>query len=102
MRRIETPSLVPDSKLADVYGQTSVREQYLCNFGVNPQYADILRSGAMRAVGTDAEGVIRAVELPGHPFFVGTLFMPQLGSTASHPHPVVSAFVRACSQVAMA
>lgn len=100
--RTMTITLVPDSKLADVYGQTSVREQYLCNFGVNPQYADILRSGAMRAVGTDAEGVIRAVELPGHPFFVGTLFMPQLGSTVSHPHPVVSAFVRACSQVAMA
>jgi len=90
-------TLVPDSMLTRIYGRTSIQEQYLCNFGVNPQYVDTLRSGALRVVGADAEGVIRAVELPDHPFFVGTLFMPQLGSTPSHPHPVVSAFVRACS-----
>jgi len=100
--RTMTITLAPDSKLADIYGQTSLHEQYLCNFGVNPEYVEILRAGTMRVVGTDEEGVIRAVELPGHPFFVGTLFMPQLGSTASHPHPLVNAFVRACSQVAVA
>ena len=100
--RTMTITLTPDSKLARVYGRTTVHEQYLCNFGVNPQYVDIFRSGAMRVVGADAEGVIRAVELPEHPFFVGTLFMPQLGSTPSQPHPVVSAFIRACSQVPVA
>jgi len=89
-------TLAPDSMLARIYGRTSIQEQYLCNFGVNPQYVDTLRSGALRAVGADPEGAIRAVELPDHPFFVGTLFMPQSGSTPSHPHPVVSAFVRAC------
>ena len=100
--RTMTITLAPGSMLTRIYGQTTAREQYLCNFGVNPQYVDILRSGPMKVVGADAEGVIRAVELPGHPFFLGTLFMPQLGSTPSQPHPVVSAFVRACSQVAMA
>lgn len=98
--RTMTITLAPDSALAHIYGQTRVSEQYLCNFGVNPQYADFLQSGSLRAVATDPEGVIRAVELPEHTFFVGTLFVPQLGSTPSQPHPVVSAFVRACLEIA--
>jgi CTP synthase (UTP-ammonia lyase) len=95
--RTMTIALPPDSMLARIYGQSSVQEEYLCNFGVNPDYVDIVRSGGLKVAGQDAEGTIRAVELPGHPFFVGTLFLPQLGSTPSHPHPVVSAFVKACA-----
>jgi CTP synthase (UTP-ammonia lyase) len=95
-------TLAPDSKLAGIYGRTSVHEQYLCNFGVNPLYVEMLHSGPLAVVGSDAEGLIRAVELPGHPFFVGTLFMPQLSSSPSQPHPVVSAFVTACSHVTVA
>jgi CTP synthase (UTP-ammonia lyase) len=94
--RTMTLTLTPDSRLARIYGRTSVQEQFLCNFGVNQEYVDTLRSGVMRVVGSDVEGTIRAVELPDHPFFVGTLFMPQLGSTPSKPHPVVSAFVKSC------
>ena len=97
-----TIDLVPDSMLARIYGRTAVQEQYLCNFGVNPDYVETLRTGALRVVGSDVEGTVRVVELSGHPFFVGTLFLPQLGSTPSHPHPVISAFVRACSQIAVA
>jgi len=100
--RTMTINLVPDSIVARIYGRTEVQEQYLCNFGVNPDYVETLRSGALRVVGSDAEGTVRAVELDGHPFFIGTLFLPQLGSTAQRPHPVVTAFVRACSQIAVA
>lgn len=37
----------------------------------------------------------RVIELPGHPFFVGTLFVPQARSTAENPHPLLVALVRA-------
>jgi len=94
--RTMTITLAPDSMVARIYGQTSVQEQYLCNFGINPEYADTVRSGKLMAVASDAEGMIRAVELPGHRFFVGTLFLPQHNSTPSHPHPLVCAFLKAC------
>jgi CTP synthase (UTP-ammonia lyase) len=86
----------PGSMLAGIYGQSHVQEQYLCNFGVNPAFIDTLRSRALKVVASDAEGQVRAVELTGHPFFVGTLFLPQHSSTASNPHPLVSAFIKAC------
>jgi CTP synthase (UTP-ammonia lyase) len=96
--RTMTINLVPGSKLAAIYGRSTAQEQYLCNFGVNPDYVETLRSGELRVVGSDVEGTVRAVELTGHPFFLGTLFLPQLSSTSSSPHPVVSAFLKACSE----
>jgi CTP synthase (UTP-ammonia lyase) len=88
-------TLVPGSRVAEIYGATEAREQYYCNFGVNPDKADLLRSGELRVTGSDAEGEVRVVELPAHPFFIGTLFVPQLRSSPESPHPLVTAFIRA-------
>jgi CTP synthase (UTP-ammonia lyase) len=87
--------LVPGSQVAEIYGTTAPIERYYCNFGVHPDRVSLLRSGPLRIVGSDAEGEVRVVELPGHPFFIGTLYVPQTGSTPSRPHPLVSAFLRA-------
>jgi GNAT superfamily N-acetyltransferase len=91
-------TLEPDSLVARAYARTETEEQYHCNFGVNPKYEEVLRSSALRVVGSDDEGVMRVVELAGHPFFVGTLFIPQLTSTPGTPHPLVSGFIQACSR----
>ena len=91
-------TIQPDSKLARIYQRTNVEEEYLCNFGVNPQFVDALRDSELEIVASDPEGEVRAVELPRHPFFLGTLFLPQHRSTASAPHPVVTAFVEASTR----
>jgi CTP synthase (UTP-ammonia lyase) len=88
-------SLQPDSLVARAYGHTQVQEGYYCNFGVNPEFVDVLRASPLRIVGSDAEGLVRAVELAEHPFFVGTLFLPQFNSTPTAPHPLISAWLRA-------
>lgn len=41
---------------------------------------------------------MRVVELPGHPFFIGTPFVPQARSRPEDPHPLVSAFVKATAR----
>ena len=43
----------------------------------------------------DNEGEVRVIELPNHPFFLGTLFVPQARSTSKTPHPIVTAFLKA-------
>lgn len=91
--RTMTITLQPGSILAQIYGQSTVDEEYLCNFGVNPQYVDALLGGALRVAASDAEGVVRAVELRDHPFFIGTLFLPQHRSTYAAPHPLVTRFL---------
>jgi CTP synthase (UTP-ammonia lyase) len=86
--------LQPDSLVARCYGQTCIQEQYRCSFGVNPDYVEVLGASELRIVGSDDEGVVRVVELAEHPFFVGTLFVPQLISTPSAPHPLISGFLK--------
>jgi len=87
----------PGSKVARIYGRRSATEEYYCNFGVNPDVIPTLRKGKFRIVGSDAEGEVRVLELPRHPFFVATLFVPQTSSRPEQPHPLVNAFVRAAA-----
>jgi CTP synthase (UTP-ammonia lyase) len=85
---------VSDSLVARCYGSDRAVERYYCNFGIHPDRVGVFGAGPLRIVGSDAEGEVRVVELPGHPFFVGTLYVPQARSTADAPHPLVSAFLR--------
>ena len=88
-------SFVENSMVAQIYGSLSATEEYYCNFGVEPDKVELLKSGPLQITGSDAEGEVRVLELPGHPFFMGTLFVPQARSTLESPHPLVSAFVKA-------
>ena len=85
----------PESKIAKIYGSLSAQEDYYCNFGVNPDCIGDLKQGLLNISGSDAEGEIRVIEDPDHPFFIGTLFVPQMRSTAEKPHPLVTAFLAA-------
>ena len=93
--RTMTISLQPGSLLARLYGRSPIQEQYHCNFGVNPDCVDALRASELRITASDDEGVVRAVELTNHPFFIGTLFLPQHNSTAAAPNPVITGFLKA-------
>jgi CTP synthase (UTP-ammonia lyase) len=42
----------------------------------------------------DDQSSVRAVELDGHPFFVATLFQPEMQPA----NPLIHAFVRACER----
>lgn len=88
-------TLEPESHVARIYGTREAREQYYCNFGVNPEKVAGLKRGELCVTGSDAEGEMRVVELRNHPFYIGTLFVPQLRSRLGRPHPLINAFVRA-------
>ncbi len=46
------------------------------------------------ASGVGPDGEVRMIELPGHPFFLATLFVPQMTSTTETPHPLIVDFLR--------
>ncbi|MGB3789509.1 MAG: hypothetical protein WA949_15980 [Phormidesmis sp.] len=81
------------SQVSEIYGSLSAEEEYYCNFGINPQYVSILSSSSLEVVGSDYEGEVRVIEIPTHPFFIGTLFVPQTRSKSNAPHPLVTAFL---------
>ena len=75
--------------------QSEAVEEYYCNFGIDPSVVPLLKEGPMRIAGTDPEGAIRVLELPEHPFFVATLYVPQTHSRFDAPHPLVTSFLQA-------
>jgi len=87
--------LQPHSLAARAYGEREVSEQYYCNFGLNPAYRALFEVSALRIVGSDQDGEPRIVELTGHPFYIATLFVPQVSSSLDHPHPLIVAYLRA-------
>ena len=77
------------------YGAERAVEQFRCSYGLNPLYREAIGSGPLQVVGVDDNGEVRVVELPAHPFFIATLFLPQLSSSPEAPHPLILAYLKA-------
>jgi CTP synthase (UTP-ammonia lyase) len=89
--------IVPRTLAARAYGVERVTEKFSCRFGLNEAYRERLFAGDLQVAGTDAEGNVRIAELRSHPFFMGTLFVPQSSSQVGRPHPLIVAFVQAAA-----
>ncbi len=83
------------SILRKAYGKPEGIEEYRCSFGLNNRYRRLLEGQNLMVTAVDDQDEIRAVELDGHPFFVATLFQPELGA---QPNPLVEAFTASCAR----
>lgn len=88
-------TLVPGTRVAALYGRTEVEEEYYCNFGLDPSRQETLHDGGFSVTGVDGDGEARVLEIPGHPYYVATLFVPQTRSRPEAPHPLVVGLLRA-------
>lgn len=91
----QTIRLLPGTLAYRAYGAAEVTEQFACNYGLNPASREQISHGGLQVVGTDAAGEVRLVELTPHRFFLATLFLPQLSSSAARPHPLIVAYLKA-------
>jgi len=81
------------SLLAAAYMSLEAVEGFHCSYGLNPAFRTLLETGPLRVSGEDIAGEVRAVELTGHPFFVGTLFQPERAALTGRLPPLVKAFI---------
>lgn len=95
-----TIEIKEDSSVSSIYKKRFIKEHYYCNFGLNPEYQDALDEGGLRVVGVDENNEARILELADHPFYVATLFVPQLNSSSANPHPLLVAFLEAMAVAA--
>jgi CTP synthase (UTP-ammonia lyase) len=83
------------SLLHDAYNCNEAIEQFACGYGLNPQYRQYFEKSRLRITGVGPDEEVRVVELPDHPFYVATLFVPQVSSTFAKPHPLIIAYLKA-------
>ncbi len=88
--------LAPSSRAAEAYGVAEVQERHRHRYELNNAYRAVLEAGGMRVTGIyPAKQLAEIIELPDHPWFVGTQFHAEYRSRPTRPHPLYKAFVGA-------
>ena len=88
--------LIPGTRAAAAYGQPLIHERHRHRFEFNNAYRAGLEAAGMVVSGTSPDGrLVEIVELPDHPFFVGTQFHPEFKSRPTRPHPLFRDFLGA-------
>ncbi|GHB19856.1 hypothetical protein GCM10010377_07220 [Streptomyces viridiviolaceus] len=87
----------PGTLAESVIGSRRTVERYFCAYGPS-RHLDTLRAHGLRFSGHDEDGHVRLAELPGHPFFLASLFQPELAGDGRRPHPMVRALARAATE----
>jgi CTP synthase len=76
----------PGTLAADLYGGTECTERHRHRYEVNPEYIDDLTEAGLVFSGT-AGNRMEILELPDHPYFLGTQFHPEFRSRPGRPSP---------------
>ncbi len=94
-----TVTAVPGTRLAAICGTEPFTGFHWCNYGLAPAIADRLATAGLVISAHAEDAGVEGFELPGHPFYVATLFQPQVGSSERDAlHPLLTALVRAASR----
>jgi CTP synthase (UTP-ammonia lyase) len=93
---------VAGTRVAAICGTQPFTGFHFCGYGLAPGVVERLEAaGLVMGAHADDAGV-EAFELPGHPFYVATLFQPQVGSSRAAVHPLLAALVQAATSAASA
>ena len=95
-----TATLTPGSKVAEVYGTTTIEERHRHRYEVDTKYREQLEKVGLCFSGMSPDGKLpEIVEWKDHPWFIGVQFHPELKSKPFAPHPLFEGFVKAAIEV---
>jgi len=82
--------------VAEQYGTQDIEERHRHRYEVNIDYKEKLEDAGLLFSGLSPDGVLpEIVEIPGHPWFIGVQYHPELKSRPFEPHPLFAGFVKA-------
>jgi len=85
-----------DSQVAKIYGTTTISERHRHRYEVDLGFRKSLEESGLVFSGMSPDGRLpEIVERPGHPWYIGVQFHPELKSKPFAPHPLFADFVRA-------
>ena len=78
-----------------------IHERHRHRYEVNNDYRELLTHYGMLLSGQSPDGrIVEMMELPAHPFFIGTQAHPEFKSRPNKPHPLFAGLVEAALKVA--
>ena len=85
------------SNLRAAYDAPMIFERHRHRYEANPKYREALESNGMDITG-ESNGLIEAVEVVDHPWFLGVQFHPEFTSRLQNVNPSILEFVNASMQ----
>ena len=97
MRLGSYPAALAEGSLVHaVYGAAVIEERHRHRYEVNVHFRSRLEEAGLMFSGMSPDGVLpEIIELPGHPWFVGVQYHPELKSKPLLPHPLFTGFIAA-------
>ena len=84
------------SLAARAYSSTEISERHRHRWEVSNAFRDLLAEHGIRFSGLSPDGgLVEIIELPGHPWYLGCQFHPELKSRPTRPHPLFASFIGA-------
>lgn len=100
MRLGSYPCVLKKGTIAYIsYNKSEILERHRHRYEVNNSYVESLEKAGLVFSGKSPDGnLMEIAELPKskHPFFLGTQFHPEFLSRPLSPHPLFTAFIKAC------
>lgn len=89
--------LLTGSKASQIYGNVPmIQERHRHRFEVNNEYRQRLEEAGVVFSGKSPDDrIIEMMELPNHPWFLGSQFHPELRSRPNRPHPLFQGLIGA-------
>ncbi|MGL5447798.1 MAG: CTP synthase [Rhabdaerophilum sp.] len=88
--------LVANSRIAGIYGSSTIHERHRHRYEVNMAYREQLEAKGLLFSGVSPDGLLpETIEYPDHPWFVGVQYHPELKSRPFEPHPLFASFIAA-------
>jgi CTP synthase len=89
-------TLARGSRIAGIYGSTTISERHRHRFEVNMGYRQMLEAKGLKFAGLSPDGLLpETVEYEDHPWFIGVQYHPELKSRPFEPHPLFASFIDA-------
>ncbi len=86
-----------DQGVNTIYKLPEVFERHRHRYEFNNDYRKTFEAKGMVFSGVSPDGMlVEAIELPEHPFFLGTQFHPEFKARPLNPHPLFLEFISAC------
>ncbi len=95
-------NLKKDSKMYALYKKSTISERHRHRYEYNNEYREMLEQNGLKVAAEHEEkNLVEAVELEGHPWYIGVQFHPEFKSRPITPHPLFAGFVKAAAEYMM-
>ena len=85
------------TKALELYKKDKIKMRFRHRWNCNPKYIDILEKNGLVFSGfAPKKKIMQILELPNHPFFIGTQFHPEYTSRPLNPDSLFRGFLEAC------